>query len=220
MFRQLFKGKKETTFRPVKKHIAGSKRAQYSDITLKTLGSGDLKGAVKLPADEDLSEWLASNTVDFFNELSLIWGIICDVGISRAIDPGKGFPMGFEYRWAGGNNRHKSPIHCSGPEYVDYVINWVEDEINNEALFPTTPSVPFPKTFMQSIKCIFTRMFRVFAIIYCHHFLQLEELGAASHLNTSFKHFIFFVWEFDMVQSNELEALHDIIAELSLRYKD
>ncbi|CAM9341103.1 unnamed protein product, partial [Sphacelaria rigidula] len=34
---------------------------------------------------------------------------------------------------------------------------------------------------------IFKRLFRVFAIIYCSHFDNIEQLGAAAHLNTSFK---------------------------------
>jgi MOB kinase activator 1 len=213
----MFKGKKDTTFRPIKSHVPGSKRAQYSDVTLKTLGSGDLKGAVKLPAGEDLNEWLAANTVDFFNELSLIWGIICDIGVSRSLGSGTGFPPGFEYRWADGR-RFKSPVACSGPEYIDYVMTWVEKEINNETLFPTTSSAPFPKNFLSSIKQLYTRMFRIFAIIYCHHFSQLEELGAVSHLNTSFKHFVLFLWEYDLVAATELEALQDIIEELRMRY--
>jgi hypothetical protein len=71
------------------------------------------------------------------NEISLIWGIVCDIGVSRSIGPGNGFPNGFEYRWADGR-RFKSPISCSGPEYIDYVMTWVEREINDEKLFPTT----------------------------------------------------------------------------------
>lgn len=61
-------------------------------------------------------------------------------------------------------------------------------------------------------------MFRIFAIVYSHHFTKLEELGAVSHLNTSFKHFIFFCWEYDLVQEAEQEALHDIIVELRVRF--
>lgn len=33
-----------------------------------TLGSGNMQLAVELPAGEDLNEWLAVNTVDFYNE--------------------------------------------------------------------------------------------------------------------------------------------------------
>ena len=79
-------------------------------------------------------------------------------------------------------------------------------------------ATPFPKNFLQSIKVIYTRLFRVFAIIYSHHFLPLEELGAVTHLNTSFKHFMFFVWEYDLVVPAEQEALQDIIHELKARY--
>jgi len=33
-----------------------------------TLGSGNMQLAVELPAGEDLSEWFAVNTIDFYNE--------------------------------------------------------------------------------------------------------------------------------------------------------
>ena len=79
-------------------------------------------------------------------------------------------------------------------------------------------AIPFPKHFNQSVKVIYTRLFRIFAIIYSHHFLPLEELGAVTHLNTSFKHFMFFVWEYDLVVKAEQEALQDIIYELKARY--
>ena len=35
-------------------------------------------------------------------------------------------------------SRFKAPITCSGPQYVDYARNWIEKEINDENLFPTT----------------------------------------------------------------------------------
>lgn len=37
-------------------------------IAQMTLGSGNLQLAVELPAGEDLNEWLAVNTIDFYNE--------------------------------------------------------------------------------------------------------------------------------------------------------
>jgi len=214
MFRLFFNSGKSGTFRPVK-HAAGSKQQQFSDITLRTLGTGDLIGAVKLPQGEDLNEWLAANTVDFFNEIRIIWDIISEVGVGD-YDIGKGFPPGFEYRWSDPKTRQTTS--CSGPQYVELVMRWVEAEINNAALFPTTASVPFPKNFVSSIKVIYTRLFRIFAIIYAYHFAKLEMEGAASHLNTSFKHFLYFVWEYDLIQENELEALTDIVKEIKSRY--
>eukprot|EP01031_Cornospumella_fuschlensis_P028418 gene28418-34309_t len=182
---------------------------------MKTLGSGDLLGAVKLPEGEDYNEWLAANVFDFFNEVNLIWDIVTEIGI-EPLSPGAGFPPGFEYRWA--DSRSKTPITVSGPEYVQHVVTWVEQEINNPALFPTSAMIPFPKNFLQSVKQIFTRIFRIYAIIYSHHFSKLETMGAVAHLNTSFKHFLYFVWEFDLVSSGELDALRDIVQEIKNRY--
>lgn len=78
-----------------------SKRNTLSAYTKRTLGSGNLRSAVTLPANEDRSEWLAANIVDFFNEVSLLYGICGEDG-QRFNKPGDGFPPGFEYRWADG----------------------------------------------------------------------------------------------------------------------
>ncbi|MCI01958.1 MOB kinase activator-like 1-like, partial [Trifolium medium] len=43
-----------------------------------TLGSGNLREAVKLPPGEDLNEWLAVNTVDFFNQVNLLYGTLTE----------------------------------------------------------------------------------------------------------------------------------------------
>jgi len=50
----------------------------------------------------DYHEWLAAITVDFFNELPLLYGLVLDegVGASKYKKAGEGFPPGFEYRWA------------------------------------------------------------------------------------------------------------------------
>eukprot|EP01040_Poterioochromonas_malhamensis_P007881 gene7881-8521_t len=215
MFRLFFGSDRGGTCRPVKNHVPGSKREMMSDITLKTLGSGDLIGAVKLPAGEDQNEWLAANTVDFFNEIRLIWDIVAEMGVGD-YQVGRGFPPGFEYRWA--ESKASSPITCTGPQYVDYVLEWAEKELNNVQLFPTSSSSPFPKTFLTSVKQIFTKFFRIYAIIYSHHFSKLEQAGAVSHLNTSFKHLLLFIWEYNLVQPNEFDALKDIVKEIRLRY--
>lgn len=53
--------------------------------------------------------------------------------------------------------------------------------------------VPFPRNFQSNAKTILKRLFRVYAHIYHQHFSEVVQLGEEAHLNTSFKHFIFFV---------------------------
>ena len=62
------------------------------------MGSGNLRAAVVLPPGEDVNEWLAANLVDFFNEISLLFGLCADAATAFT-QPGDGFPPGFEYRW-------------------------------------------------------------------------------------------------------------------------
>jgi len=87
------------------------------------------------------------------------------------------------------------------------VMSWVEDQVNNEEIFPVQEAIPFPANFESYIKDIFKRMFRIFAIVYHGHFKAIEELEAAAHLNTCFKHFIFFCFEFDLLDEKEMKAL-------------
>ena len=70
---------KNKTFKPVKSHGASStKRHKLSEYAKATLGSGNMRQAVVLPKGEDVNEWLAVNTVDFFNEISLLYGTITE----------------------------------------------------------------------------------------------------------------------------------------------
>mmetsp|Transcript_15504 Transcript_15504/g.27550 ORF Transcript_15504/g.27550 Transcript_15504/m.27550 type:complete len:219 (+) Transcript_15504:200-856(+) len=198
------RSRNKNTLRPVKKH-ATAKRSTLSAYTRRTLGSGNLRAAVLLPDNEEKNEWLAANTVDFFNEISLLYGIVAE-DAARFTKPGDGFPPGFEYRWADGVNIVK-PMRCSSPEYVDYVMMWVEDQINNEDIFPVQETQAFPPDFDSYVHDIFKRLFRIFAIVYHRHFQTIEKHEAAAHLNTCFKHFMFFCFEFSLLDAKEMKAL-------------
>jgi len=43
-----------------------------------TIGSGNMQRAVELPSGEDLNEWLAVNTIEFFNEINLLYGVLME----------------------------------------------------------------------------------------------------------------------------------------------
>lgn len=44
-----------------------------------TLGSGNMSLAVELPNGEELNEWLAVNTIEFYNEISILYGTLMEV---------------------------------------------------------------------------------------------------------------------------------------------
>ena len=75
----------------------------------------------------------------------------------------------YEYHWADGQTV-KKPIKCSAPKYIDYLMTWVQDQIDDEALFPSKIDVKFPPNFQTIVKTILKRLFRVYAHIYFQHF--------------------------------------------------
>jgi MOB kinase activator 1 len=119
----------------------------------------------------------------------------------------------YEYHWADGQSI-KKPIKCSAPRYVDYLMNWIQSQVDNETIFPSNIGVPFPKNFLTISKTILKRLFRVYAHVYCEHFSQIILLKEEPHLNTSFKHFISFVQEFNLIEKKEFAPLQEFIDRL------
>lgn len=69
------------------------------------------------------------------------------------------------------------------------------------------PGTPFPKNFLPVVKKILSRLFRVFVHVYIHHFDRITQMGSEAHVNTCYKHFYYFVKEFNLIDTKELEPL-------------
>jgi len=204
------------TFRPIRPHKVGSRTYHLHVRAQATLGQGNLHDAVKLPEGEDEDEWLAMWTVDFYNDVNRLYALVAefctDTSCPVMSSGSKSCPC--EYAWADGKTIIK-PIKVSAPKYVDFLMAWVQGQLDDEALFPTQPQVPFPPHFKPSLQQIFKRLFRVFAHIYYCHFESIEAIGAQPHLNTCFKHFMYFVLEFDLITNKqELAPLQQLIDKL------
>ena len=80
--------------------------------------------------------------------------------------------------------------------------------------------VEFPPEFKTVVTDIFRKLFRVYAHIYASHFAVIVSLGEEAHLNTSFKHFVLFVMEFNLIDTKELAPLSDLIDSLVSQTKN
>jgi MOB kinase activator 1 len=180
-----------------------------------TLGESEFD--LLLPQDLELNEWIAMNTMDLHNELSLLTGLVADSwDLLGEQKPGEGFPKGFEYRWTDGETI-KTPIRCSTSEYVDFVMQWVEGELEDPSVFPHG-SEDYRADFRVFTDRILTRLFRVYVLLYTCQFKTLDGLQAVQHLNTCFKHFCFFCFEFDAIAPNEYKALRGPVAQMRKLY--
>ena len=54
----------------------------------------------------------------------------------------------------------------------------------------------------------------MYAHLFHSHFSQLQEQGVEAHLNSSFKHIMYFILEFDLVPKQELLPLKNLILVL------
>lgn len=100
------------------------------------------------------------------------------------------------------------------PQYVERLYVWIEAQLQDERIFPTKPDDPFPSDFKKRVERIFRRLFRVYAHIYHAHFDLIVEQKAQAHLNSCFKHFIYFVKEFGLIQDRDLAPMADYIDEM------
>jgi len=180
------------TFKPEKK-LKGQKQQKLQrtiKATMKaTLGGGDLRKTVQLPEGEDLNEWIAVNTVHFYNAANMIYGTcaeFCTEETCKTMSAGRN-----EYLWKDGAG-YKKPTRVSAPVYIDLLLNWVNEQISNPDLFPVDENAKFPRNFMTKVKDIYKRLFRLYAHLYYSHFEKIASIGAKAHLNTCFKHFVFF----------------------------
>lgn len=224
------------TFKPKKNIPEGTHQYDLMKHAAATLGSGNLRNAVALPDGEDLNEWVAVNSklfkahiyfvlininfqlitaVDFFNQINMLYGTITEFCTEESCGIMSAGPK-YEYHWADGLTV-KKPIKCSAPKYIDYLMTWVQDQLDDETLFPSKIGIPFPKNFLNIAKTILKRLFRVYAHIYHQHFSEVVTLGEEAHLNTSFKHFIFFVQEFNLIDRRELAPLQELIDKLTAK---
>lgn len=193
-------------------------KSRYSTLLLerqKTLGSEDLGLQVKLPAGASEEEWLAVSTIDIFNEINLLAGAVQDLCTEHTcpvMNAGS-----YTFAWA--EDKKQAPTRLSAPKYFETLLLWVERQLSDESFLPVEPGVPFPANFRKTIRVIWKRLFRIYAHIFHAHFKELMEQEADAHLNHSFKHFIYFVKEFDLIENEELEPLKDLIT-LCMRQKN
>uniref|UniRef100_A0A023GF84 Putative cell cycle-associated protein mob1-1 n=1 Tax=Amblyomma triste TaxID=251400 RepID=A0A023GF84_AMBTT len=183
-----------------------------------TLGSGNLRQAVMLPEGEDLNEWIAVHTVDLFHQVCMVYGTIAHFCTESSCAVMTAGPK-YEYHWADGQS-FREPIRCSAPAYINHLASWVQGQLDDETLFPSQVGLPFPENFIQVARRILRRLFRVYAHIYYQHFPQVLALGEEAHLNTSFKHFAFFVREFSLVDQRNLVPLQELIEKLTTGMED
>jgi len=108
-----------------------------------------------------------------------------------------------DYTWIDASRKR---VKLPAPQYIDYVLTWVEGLIKDEAVFPTKAGREFSPNFPSVARHIYTQLLRIFAHLYHAHYDAYLHLSMEGHLNSLFAHFLTFGREFDLLEPKECRA--------------
>lgn len=151
----------------------------------------------------------------FFNDLSALWDVVSADPHLSTFGVGEGFPSGIEYKWS--SSPSSPPRSCSAPSYAASALQWSYATLNNQDHFPddddeeACKQVWNTKAFAAVVGTVFKRLFRVYAILYASFFSAYASLDLAAELNSCFKHFMYFAFEFQLLQDSEISVLEVIV---------
>ncbi|CAG8602657.1 13203_t:CDS:2 [Ambispora gerdemannii] len=217
-------------FKPLEVFDDYSKRRELQKTATKLLESDSFETAVKLPAGVSLNDWLALHCFEFYNQVSILWGTFAPC--THEDCPKMRAGSAFEYTWEGSSQQS-----TSAPDYVDRMMTWIKDQLEDTSTFPRTigksdfvvflrqhaffnnlswffgeqqTESEYPEQFQKIVKIIFLRLFRAYAHLYLEHVSIVIEEDGFPYLIYSLKHFFNFVIEFKLIQKADMKPLGSV----------
>ncbi|KAJ7867954.1 Mob1/phocein [Mycena leptocephala] len=166
------------------------------------LVKGNFKTIVMLPKYVDIMEWVAVNIFDFYTNLNEFYGVLTEFCTQQNC-PTMSAGTTLSYTWINQDRKH---VHLPAPTYIDYVMTWVQNMLDDDNVFPTKSGQDFPPSFPSTVKHIYRQLLRVFAHIYHAHYAQILHLRSEPHFNSLFAHFLAFGSEFELLEMKDLRG--------------
>ncbi|KAL0578163.1 Maintenance of ploidy protein mob2 [Marasmius crinis-equi] len=183
------------------------------------LVKGNFKTIVMLPKYVDIMEWVAVNIFDFYTNLNEFYGVITECCTQQSCST-MSAGMALNYTWI---NQDRKSVNLPAPTYIDYVMTWVQNLLDDENVFPTKSGQDFPQTFPSTVKHVYRQLLRVFAHIYHAHYHQILHLRSEPHFNSLFAHFLAFGREYELLEMKDVRGSSSApvgIGALYDRWKD
>ncbi|XP_071956185.1 MOB kinase activator 2-like isoform X1 [Antedon mediterranea] len=172
----------------------------------------DIRELVRLPKGLELNEWLASNCLSFFNNINVLYGVVSEFCTNETC-PLMVAPCNTQYFWYDDKGKK---MKCTGPQYTDYVMSYIQMNMKDETVFPVKYGQVFPSNIESIMHKILRYLFHVLAHIYHSHFEQLVFFQLHPHLNCVLVQLVLFSYEFHLLESKDFTVLEDLIAELDI----
>jgi len=166
------------------------------------LVKGNFKTIVMLPKYVDVMEWVAVNIFDFYTNLNLFYGIIAEFCTAHNC-PTMSAGANLDYTWI---DQNRKQIKLAAPTYIDYVMTWIQNMLDDDGVFPTKAGREFPQNFPATAKHVYRQLLRVFAHIYHAHYPQILHLRSEPHFNSLFAHFLAFGREYELLEVKDVKG--------------
>ncbi|OCH84091.1 hypothetical protein OBBRIDRAFT_891986 [Obba rivulosa] len=166
------------------------------------LVTGNFKTIVMLPKYADVMEWVAVNVFDFYQNLNLFYGVLAECCTQHSCPTMSAGPS-VNYTWI---NQDRKSVQLPAPTYVDYVMTWVQNLLDDENVFPTKSGREFSPTFPSTMKHVYRQLLRVFAHLYHAHYPQILHLRSEPHFNSLFAHFLAFGKEYELLDIKDVKG--------------
>jgi len=173
------------------------------------LETSTVREAVKLPPHVDRTTWIAAKMLSVYKDAELVVCLLKGELCTRCSCPAMCAGPYVQYSWS--DEANPRPVLLSAPDYMERLIAYAHGIIADPEIFPTDMTPSFPADFEQICSKLLKRIFRIYAHTYLGHFEVIRDNGAEAHLNCCFKHLLFFVKEFDLVEPRDLSPLQALI---------
>jgi len=166
------------------------------------LVKGNFKTIVMLPKYVDVMEWVAVNIFDFYTNVNEFYGVITECCTQQSCPTMSASPT-LNYTWI---NQDRKSVHLPAPTYIDYVMTWIQNLLDDENAFPTKSGHDFPPNFPAVVKHVYRQLLRIFAHIYHAHYAQILHLRSEPHFNSLFAHFLAFGREYELLDVKDVKG--------------
>jgi len=171
-----------------------------------TLGTAIVRESVKKPIGIELQVWVAAQTVGIYQEVCYLCALMEDLCTEECC-PRMSAGKHNHYAWQ--DRPGDEVLNCTAYTYQIKLLEYSHRVLRDRDLIPQDGR-PFPPHFMDEMKVLLKRWFRIYAHIYLHHFKVFLDGGAEAHLNCTYKRFLFFVKEFQLVDDKDMQPLKEL----------
>jgi len=171
---------------------------------------------VKLPPGVNRLEWIAAHTVSIHQEVVTVIALLEDVCTDETCPAMTAVPI-VKYKWQG--DKKELPRSVSAPEYMKLLAEFSYNILSSREIMPNEELNRVPQDFMQVMQKLLSRMMRVYAHSYMHHWDTVQKFQATAHLGCCFKHYLAFVREFNLVTESDLAPMMGYIKKMEVPHQ-